>query len=266
MTPSTAATQTPSWWQQVEGFCYKRKKATGGFSATPRLPPTIQDTYHAINILAALAKQGLTPASPNDGPLLIYLSQARPAEAHSAKVTFQRLAALRLAGGAVEVEPIKAFIRRRLTETATLEERYYCCRLAREVLGLDDPDQFHWLPEPTTGWSFRTATELWMLLTLAQGQPPGERDLTSWLQACQTYDGGFGFFPGTTSFMENGYDCLRALRRLGSTPRDPEGCRAFILACHNQTGGFARKGGATAFLSSTWQAVASLDLLAHGEG
>jgi hypothetical protein len=53
---------------------------------------------------------------------------------------------------------------------------------------------------------------------------------------------------------------------LGSTPRDPEGCRAFILACHNRTGGFARKGGATAFLSSTWQAVASLELLARSEG
>ncbi len=258
-------TTTPGWLLEAGEYVCKRKKPTGGFSATPRLPPTIQDTYHGLRILTCLAQQGLTPCRHDDGPLLDYLSQARPAAEHSAKVTFQRCASLKLAGGEVPVTASLAFVRRRLGETEELEERYYCCRLLREIVGQADPE-FRWFPQGTAAWSFRTATELWMLLTLAHGQAPGTQDLAGWLRQCQTYDGGFGFFPGTTSFMENGYDCLRALHLLGSSPRDPAACRAFILACHNRTGGFARKGGATAFLSSTWQAIASLELLADSTG
>lgn len=256
---------TPPWLPAVGEFVRTRKKATGGFSATPRLPPTIQDTYHGMRLLTSLAQVGLAPCPTNDGPLLDYLTQSRPAADHNAKVTFQRLASLLLAGGEIPTTASLAFIRRRLRETYELEERYYCCRLLRELLGRDDPE-FHWLPAGAAAWSFRTASELWMLLTLTGGQAPEAVRLTEWLRRCQTYDGGFGFFPGTTSFMENGYDCLRALRLLGSTPREPAACRAFILACHNRTGGFARKGGATAYLSTTWQAVASLELLALANG
>jgi hypothetical protein len=252
---------TPPWLQEAGGFVCKRKKITGGFSATPRLPPTIQDTYYSLNILTLLAKHGLAPCSSNDGLLRDYLSRSRPEEKHSAKVTFQRLASFRLAGGEASADSIMAFVHRRRTETDDLEERYYCSRLMQEIIGRDDLES-PWIADQQNLGSFRTASELWMLLTLAHGRSPADLDVVSWLQKCQTYDGGFGFFPGTTSFLENGYDCLRALHHLGSRPRYPEDCRAFILACCNKTGGFTRKGGATAFLSSTWQALASLELLA----
>ena len=255
-----AGGESAAWYEAVGDYVLKRKKPTGGFSATPRLPPSIQDTYHALRILTCLAAHGLPSPLP-DGPLLAYLTRATPAERHDAKVTFQRLASCRLAGERVPAGPILDFVRRRLTETDALEERYYCCRLLREVAQRDDTE-FSWLPDHSP-WSFRTGTELWMLLTLAHGKSTEVEALTAWLRACQTYDGGFGFLPGTTSFMENGYDCLRALRLLGSSPRDREGCRAFVLACHTRYGGFARRHGATAFLSSTWQAVATLELLAR---
>ena len=254
--------ESASWYEAVGDYVLKRKKPVGGFSATPRLPPSIQDTYHALRILTCLTAHGLDPAPLRDGPLRAYLTRTTPAERHDAKVTFQRLAGCRLAGEEVPVAPIRDFVRRRLTETDTLEERYYCCRLLREVAQLDDTE-CHWFPAPSTPWSFRTGSELWMLLTLAHGKSPAAEALAAWLRACQTYDGGFGFLPGTTSFMENGYDCLRALRLLGNSPRDPEGCRAFVLACRTRYGGFARRHGATAFLSSTWQALATLELLSR---
>lgn len=256
----STATRTPSWYQEVSDFVLKRKKPTGGFSATPRLPPTIQDTYHSLRLLDLLAKHGLAPSHLDDGPLLGYLSRVSQAERHSAKVTFMRLASCRLVGKDASPDPILQFVRRRLTETIDLEERYYCCRLVQEIAG-HDGDGFSWMADQSVPWKFRTASELLMLLVLANGKPEDPGGLTAWLQACQTFDGGFGFFPRTTSFMENCYDCLRALHLLGSSPRDQEGCRAFILACRTRYGGFSRRNGATAFLSTTWQAMAALALL-----
>lgn len=253
----------PSWYREIGDYVLTRRKATGGFSATPRLPATIQDTYHALRILTALSRHGVETTVAGDGPLLEYLTRPSGAERHNAKVTFQRLASLALAGAEGKPGPILDFVHRRLTETLDLEERYYCCRLVREIAPHDEPT-CDWLPSPQPPWSFRTASELWMLLYLANGangKTEHAEALAAWLVACQTYDGGFGFLPGTTSFMENCYDCLRALRLLGTPPRDPEGCRAFVLASRTLTRGFARRNGATAYLSSTWQAVATLDLL-----
>jgi len=248
-------------YQELGDFIQKRKKSTGGFSATPMLPATIQDTYHALRILAYLDKQG--NAASSDEPLLDYLTNAGHAEHHNAQITFQRLACCRMVGEDVPSQPILDFVRRRLTETNALEERYYCCRLVREMARHGETE-FSWMLSPLTDWSFRTASELWMLLFLADRRPDNKEALTAWLQGCQTGDGGFGFLPGTTSFMENCYDCLRALRWLGSSPRHPQACRDFVLACRTNNGGFARRNGAVAFFSSTWQATASLGLLVDG--
>jgi hypothetical protein len=244
--------------QDLGDFIQKRKKSTGGFGATPKLPATIQDTYHALRILTLLDKKG--HGSFNDGPLLDYLTNSGQAERHNAKVTFQRLACCRMVGKDVPGQPIIDFVRRRLSETEALEERYYCCRLIREVARLEDTE-FNWLPTPSTEWSFRTASELWILLYLANRKPENNEALTAWLQDCQTGDGGFGFLPRTTSFLENCYDCLRALHLLGSFPQYPQACRDFVLACRTNNGGFARRNGGVAFFSSTWQGVASLELL-----
>lgn len=251
----------PSWHQEVIGFVLIRKKPTGGFSATPRLPPTIQDTYHSLRILTLLAHHDLAASALAEPSLLDHLSRQSEAERHSAKITFMRLASCRMAGLEPSSDTIHDFVRRRLSETSDLEERYYCCRLVRQITGHDD-HPFDWLAEYPTPWRFRTASELMMLLTLADGKQEAPEPLTDWLQACQTFDGGFGFLPGTTSFMENCYDCLRALRLLGSPPRNREACRAFIMACRTRYGGFARRHGATAFLSTTWQALAALEVLA----
>jgi hypothetical protein len=59
-------------------FVAARKKETGGFGATPRLPATIQDTYHALHILQ-LARQyeavdESACLSPSDEKLRSYLT------------------------------------------------------------------------------------------------------------------------------------------------------------------------------------------------
>gem|GEM_PF-6748817 len=69
-----------SMHQELHDYIHKRKKATGGFSATPRLPATIQDTYHALRLLSLLGKKGGVTI-PSDGPLLDYLTNTAPRRA-----------------------------------------------------------------------------------------------------------------------------------------------------------------------------------------
>lgn len=73
--------------------------------------------------------------------------------------------------------------------------------------------------------------------------------------------GRFGFFPGTTSFIENCHHALAALTMLGGAPDQPEKARQFVLSCQTAGGGFGRSLRAAPFLDSTWHALPSLRLL-----
>lgn len=249
----------------VLSFLRPRRKEDGGYGATPKLPASAEDTYHALRILAAFGMQA-DPAGQDDA-LKNYLARLKKIGGMGARTTFHMLAACRLAGAPVDAGDAMAFVREQLDRTAGLTERYYCARIVREVLGAAAP-QAPGMPGDFSQIPWRDATELWMILylldgTLAGREASGRRDLVHWLQACQNHDGGFGFLPGTTSFVENCYTCLRALALFDAAPHDSGACRAFILACQTATGGFARINRATAFLDSTWHAVASLSLLRY---
>lgn len=245
---------------ELDLFLQKRRKKSGGFGATPKLPVTVQDTYHALSIINILAR-GKEMELAADTPLRRYLAEAAAIDRHGAKITYQLLACCRMMGLEPDRGKTVAFVNRRLSETADLEERYFCCRIEREILD-GDGERFKALAGPAYAWRFRAASELRMLLYLGQGPSSELKRFVAWLRSCQGFDGGFGFLPGTTSFVENCFDCLSALTLLGSLPLDPLACRNYILACWTRKGGFARKNGATAFLSSTWHAVAALSLLA----
>ena len=113
-----------------------------------------------------------------------------------------------------------------------------------------------------TKW--RTGRELWMNLYLHQGvsmDSTRKDKIVHWLQACQNGDGGFGFLPRTTSYLENCHICVRALAFLDATPLNVEGCYHFVIACRNGSGGFAKTPGAASFLEATWHAVAVFSCL-----
>lgn len=248
----------------VLSFLRPRRKEDGGYGATRMLPASAEDTYHALRILAAFGRKTAHGAGEDDA-LRNYLARLKKIEGMGARTTFHMLAACRLAGVPIDTGNALASVRERLARAEELAERYYCARIVREIPGAATiqgpalPGDFSQIP-------WRDATELWMVLYLLHGTPAGpaasrRRDLVHWLQTCQNHDGGFGFLPGTTSFVENCYTCLRALALLDAVPRDSAACRAFLLACQTATGGFARINRATAFLDSTWHAVAALSLL-----
>jgi len=251
----------------ISAFVETRRKETGGYGATPTLPATVEDTYQALRILSTLKGRGEHDFL-HVQELKHYLSRVKKAEWLGARTTFHLLSSCILAGVPIDIETTTTFVEKRLAENQARDERYYCARIVREVLNLPTDaaqEQFASLYEATP-LKWRVASELWMILYQLQGRPECQaeapiNDLVAWLQACQNYDGGFGFLPHSTSYIDNCYTCLRALSLLGAAPRDPEACRAFVLACETGVGGFARISKATAFLSSTWHAVAAISLL-----
>jgi len=86
-----------------------------------------------------------------------------------------------------------------------------------------------------------------------------------WVQLCQNGDGGFGFFPGTTSYMENIYCALEILSKLGSYPMRIDLCREYVLGCQTKSGGYGRAPISFPFIESTFQAVAGLLMLEEME-
>ncbi|MEW6327794.1 MAG: prenyltransferase/squalene oxidase repeat-containing protein [Thermodesulfobacteriota bacterium] len=247
-------------------FVKARRKETGGYGATPKLPATVEDTYHALCILETLrrGRRKTALAYYEDAALKDYLSRMAEIEWITPWTTFHVLYGCRLAGMSVDEDRTTAFLKRRLKEPLDLVERYYCARILREVPKITN-DITGKIANDLALARWRTAAELWMILYLVDRkrihQMPHRAVLVSWLQACQNGDGAFGFLPGTTSYIENCHTCLRALALLGVQPIDPDGACAFIMACRTASGGFARIQGATAFLDATWHAVAGLSLL-----
>jgi hypothetical protein len=92
------------------------------------------------------------------------------------------------------------------------------------------------------------------------------QQIIRWVQSSQNGDGGFGFYPETTSYMENTYCALEILVKLGSSPTQIELCRKYILSCQTKSGGFGRAPASFPFIESTFHAVVGLLLIGEMEG
>jgi hypothetical protein len=243
---------------------YRRDR--GGFAAAPTLPASVEDTYFALRILETLqpfSEDHLTSLRKDLRPRQ-YLLKSEGRDSWSLRTVFRHLMACRIAG----VGPDETWIRRLISSRAKndhdLPTRYYIKRILKEGLVEPVPQTDRKAMEGYIR-KYRTVEKLWMILYVTEGKPgaflsPREA-LVSWLHACQNPDGGFGYMPGTTSFVENTHYGLRSLRLLGDRASSEGDAFAFILWSQGGRGGFARRNGAAPFLDATWHAVASLDLL-----
>ncbi|MBI4791210.1 MAG: hypothetical protein HY789_00315 [Deltaproteobacteria bacterium] len=249
-------------------FVEKRRKAAGGFGATPRLPATIEDTFYALHILLLARSIGVPTPGPEpeaDPGLHAWLDNARRTLQPGLRTIFHLLSSCRLAGLAPAGDSLLAAVLARLRAGATLPDWYDGVRI---VAGFFSPQPRSLLDDSTLAGIRRlpwhTVDEALMRLTLARALEEPDlapADLPDWLRACQNGDGGFGFLPGTTSFIENCRYCLQAMHLLGVVPRDPVGARRFLARCQTGAGGFSRNGLAAPFLDATWAGLESLRLL-----
>lgn len=240
-------------------FVRKRRKATGGYGATPRLPATIQDTFQAVAIRFVLGEE--TPTPQAEPALAQYLARMLAVPWLGIDTTFRLLITCRLCGLTLDMARLRAHLVACLSRDASLAATYYVRRIFTEIL--EEPESLE--PQRPVALPARGAVEdaaRYLFVKAMGGQRIEEAgELTGWLQRSQNGDGGFGFFPGTTSFIENCHAALAALTLLGARPSDPANARNFLLSCQTGGGGFARSPGAAPFLDASWHGVAGLRLL-----
>lgn len=253
--------------QKITDFVKARRHESGGYSATPMLSVTVEDTYHALRIISTLPYSALRPQL-GESALKGYL-KARAANIAEVgmRTVFQMLAACQMTGAdkdeLYDAQEMKSLVEIHQKKAYHIQERYYGARIRNEIFQ-DSNAQFHF--DDIAANHGRYTSELWMILYQSNLRAKNairlkRKGLIGWLKACQNHDGGFGFLPGSTSYIENCHTCLRALNLLQARPDALSACKDFVLACMTGTGGFARINGATAFLDSTWHAVASLAIL-----
>jgi hypothetical protein len=251
-------------------FIMARHKTTGGFGATPRLPATIEDTYYALNILKLAQKFDVASASEvgtfTENNMLSYLDSRRRSSLSGIRTTFQLLWCCRTARLELEPGNIEAAVIARMSTSDSLEDWYFGTRIMTEVLArkpLMIAEESNLAAILDRDW--RCVDEAWMHMYISRefrnDFPWPAPELIAWFRACQTGDGGFGFFPGTTSFVENCYVCLRALDLLGKKPLHPNRAFRFLLGCQTASGGFGRSSRAAPFLDSTWYTLAALAII-----
>jgi hypothetical protein len=248
----------------LRDFVAKRRKESGGYGATPRLPATIQDTFQAVALALVL---GDAPPTPQAEPALAdYLARMLAVPWLGIDTTFRLLTTCHICGVAIDGARVRAHLAACLSSDTSLASRYYVRRIAREILAeeLDLPglQRSLFLPAPCAVQDVAR----FLFLKKMDGQSiGGAGELSGWLKRTQNGDGGFGFFPGTTSFLENCHAGLAALSLLGARPDDPANLRAFIVSCQTGRGGFGRSPRAAPFLDASWHGIAGLSLLAELE-
>lgn len=236
-------------------FIIQRKKQEGGFAATPLLPATVEDTYHALKILKDLEELGFNidykPKEDNTLKLWIYQNK----KWREPKVFYQFLRIYMMCNMEIEKNFLEQSMNSLVLGKLTLERAFYLAKIS-ELISFHLPD-IKRLPKP------KIAKDFWMWIYLKKKEitKSEKQGLIEYFRQCQNPDGGFGFSPRTTSYIDNTYFCLKVLKFFGSEPKNPEDVINFILFCQTKSGGFARTPFAAAFLDSTFYAIESLRLL-----
>ncbi|NMX22910.1 hypothetical protein HCU62_03010 [Dissulfurirhabdus thermomarina] len=245
----------PPWDEIADGvlrFVAARRKAAGGYAATPLLPATAEDTYHALRTLEALEAAGAAVPPPDAG-LREWIAGELGVPGRDPRTLYHLCWSARRVG-VPAAGPAPGVGGR-----DTLEARFWRHRLREAGCVAAGP-----AGAPAPARRPPVVREVWMALVLARaaGEAPGwAAGAAAWVRACQNGDGGFGCRPGTTSFVEHCHTALRVLAMLGAVPRDLAAARTYVLACRTGAGGFARIHGAAAFLDATRHAVGALRLL-----
>jgi prenyltransferase beta subunit len=250
-------------FQTIIDYLGKRRKMTGGYGATPRLPATIEDTFLAIGIsryLTVLAPGSqLTPPPVADQALRDYLRQVQAATWPGLRTTSQLLTVCRFLGLPLDSERSWHYMTHQPGVGTDLLPTSYGAEICRLLLPPRAiPSAWSTVPLPAR-LTVAALHHYLLLLQWSGHRPPAELDrFIPWLLQSQNGDGGFGFFPGTTSFIENCHHALASLRLLGAAPTAPEKARQFIVFCQTASGGFSRNPRAAPFLDATWHGLAAL--------
>ena len=235
---------------KVIQYLKDREKKEGGFSFAPELYPDIEDTYYAVRILQFL---DVDLDRNNTGH---YLKNIEWKEVAFPRAVYMLLY-LHLSLGIELPHQLINLSSKDWLESGTLDAQYFSDAIRKLLLEPLNP-----LPS-LPPFQFQSRENLQTLrkkvsVLSYRDINFDKQQIIRWVRSCQNGDGGFGFYPETTSFMENTYCALEILSKLGSSPSEIELCRKYILSCQTKDGGFGRAPVSFPFIESTFHAVVGL--------
>jgi len=247
--------QLGDWLEVARVIQYLKvhEQEEGGFSLIPSLNPDIEDTYYAIRTLQMLSRRTDRRKTRN------YLKTIDWSQVNSPRTTYM-LVYLHVGLDIKFPHPLRNLLNNDWIESQTLDAWYFTDAI-RQLL--------HKPFKPIVSFSslkFHRQENLQTLrkrisVLLNRGIDFKSQEIIPWVQSCQNGDGGFGFYPGTTSFMENTYCALDILSKLKDTPPRIDACKEYILNCQTKSGGFGRAPISFPFIESTFHAVSGLLML-----
>jgi len=243
---------------KVIQYLREREKKEGGFSFAPELYPDIEDTYYAVRILEFL---DVDVDRNNTGH---YLKNIDWKEVGFPRAVYM-LVYLHLSLGIELPHQLIDLSSKDWSGFGILDAQYFSDEIQKLL-----QQQLKPLPS-LSPFQFQSSENLQTLrkkiaILLYRDINFNKQQIIRWVQLCQNGDGGFGFYPETTSYMENTYCALEILSKLGSWPVQIERCRKYILSCQTKNGGFGRAPASFPFIESTFHAVVGILLLKKTEG
>jgi len=238
---------------KVVQYFKDREKKEGGFSFAPELYPDVEDTYYAVRTLQLL-KVDIDRDKTAD-----YLKSIDWKEVGFPRAVYMLLY-IHLSLGIELPRQLIDLSGKDWSGFPMLDVQYFSDEigklLGRPLKPLHSSSSFQF----QTNESLQTLRKKVSIL-LDRGISFDSQQMVRWVQSSQNGDGGFGFYPETTSYMENTYCALEILSKFGSSPVQIELCRKYILSCQTNKGGFGRAPVSFPFIESTFHAVSGLLLL-----
>jgi hypothetical protein len=237
------------WFEPSRAIRYLkgREKEEGGFSFVPDLYPNIEDTYYAIRTLKLLK------AHFDQNKTAKYLESINWKEVSVPRSVYM-LTYLHLTTDMEMSLPLTDILKKDWSGFRALDAQYYSDEIKKLLKQPLNP-----LPS-LSPFQFHARDNLQALRKKVSALVDhsidfDKQEIIRWVQLCQNGDGGFGFYPGTTSFMENTYCALEILSNLNSSLQEIDLCREYILNCQTKNGGFGRAPISFPFIESTFHAV-----------
>lgn len=238
---------------KVIQYLKDREKKGGGFSFVPELYPDIEDTYYAVRALQFLNVDIDRNNTAN------YLKSINVGKIGFPRAVYMLLY-LHLSAGVELSPPLVNLSSKDWSGFQPLDAQYFSDAI-RKLLGRPLKPL-----RSSSSFQFQTQENLQSLrkkvsILLDHDINFDRRQIIRWVQSSQNGDGGFGFYPVTTSYMENTYCALEILSKLNSSPMQFDLCQKYILGCQTKSGGFGRAPASFPFIESTFHAVSGLLLL-----
>lgn len=243
--------------KEITDFVLSHELQEGGFSMSPFLSPSLEDTYYALQSLRELGNSHISEATIN------YLKELpKQTKLSSFKLAYHFAVLIKNYRIKIKSDAIEKVLRK--FHPNTVSELYYFFMLNKILFRKVklDKEKLIWLKTMTPEkLKYVEEAGRYVLLMKELGLSYNKKEYINWLESLQNSDGGFGMRPGTTSFLEHTYIALRALKALKAAPLLVSKCKEFIVTSQAKDGGFGRQSITVPRLEYTYFATVSFKII-----